>query len=175
MYEEEYIKKILKERAKRISSTNIESISTRDNYISGLLFKLSDEVYVVDTSYVNEVVFIKEVTPLPATPAFLLGIINVRGKIISVIDLRKFFSLSDRGITNLNRVIVIEGNDMEFGILVDEILGNSSVSIDNLQKDITGITEVADNYIKGVCKNNEIVIDILKIINDNKIIVNDII
>lgn len=170
---EQRLKEILKERGRELASVyEKESVGT-DNNMEMLLFKLSDETYAIKSSYVNEVVFIKEITPLPCTPDFLLGIINVRGRIISVIDIRKFFGLPDKGIGNLNRVIVVEGDEMEFGLLTDEIEGNTIINMDILQKEISGITEISDNYIRGVSKDNTIVLDITRIINDDRIIIND--
>lgn len=173
MLEETTIKEILKERARRMSLVDNQDSFNTGSCIEGLLFSLSNEIYAIKSSFISEVVFIKEITPLPNTPDFLLGIINVRGRIISVVDLRKFFGLPVKGIGNLNRVIVVEEDGMEFGILTDEIKGNRSIDIDNLQNEISGITEVPDNYIAGVSNENVIVLDISKIISEDKLIIND--
>lgn len=141
--------------------------------IDGLFFSLSDEKYAIDSRYISEVIYIKEITPLPCTPDFLLGIINIRGKIISVVDIRKFFGLAKRGITNLNRVIVVDNGDIEFGILADEIEGNNVIEIDSLQQNITKVTEVPDNFILGVSADNIIVIDIQELMTNDKIIIEE--
>src|SRR5665647_997435 len=61
-------------------------------------FLLAYERYGIESSYIGEVYPLKDLTPIPCTPPFVLGVMNVRGKIISVIDMRKFFELPDKGL-----------------------------------------------------------------------------
>src|SRR5882757_6299566 len=65
-----------------------------------LEFRLAQECYAVENRYVQEVCPLKELTPLPCTPPFLLGIVNVRGRILPVLDLKKFFDLPEKGLTD---------------------------------------------------------------------------
>jgi len=65
-------------------------------------FLLAYEQYGIESSYIREVYPLKDLTPLPCTPPFVLGIINVRGQILSVIDLKKIFDLPQKGLTELN-------------------------------------------------------------------------
>ncbi len=86
-------------------------------------FLLTHENYGIESVYVREVHPLKELTPLPCTPSFVLGIINVRGQILSVIDLKKFFDLPAQEPTSLNKVIIFHNNRIEFGILADAVIG----------------------------------------------------
>lgn len=165
-------KKILKERASLLKiQTEKEVIS--EEIIEGLEFILTDERYAINSIYVSEVIPLKNLTPLPCTPDFILGIINVRGKIISVINLKKFFNLQEKGITNLNRVIIINHNGIELGILADEIVGTMQISLNKLQSKITTITEVQDDFIVGVTEERLIVLDIKEFLLNEKLIVNE--
>src|ERR1700726_1698325 len=76
-----------------------------------LEFRLAQERYAIETRYVREVHPLKDLTPLPCTPPFVLGIVNVRGRIVPVFDLKKFFDLPDQGLTDLHRIILIEGHE----------------------------------------------------------------
>ncbi len=165
-------KRILKERANvlRIPKEKNERSGEK---IDGLEFLLSEERYAIDSTCVSEVILINELTPLPCTPSFVLGIINVRGKILSVIDIKKFFNLPEKGITNLNKVIVVKHNDVELGILADEIFGNITVSLGELQTKVTTISEAQENFIIGVSKERLIMLDIKELLSNEKIIVND--
>src|SRR5947209_17105793 len=82
-------------------------------------FALANERYAVETRYVREVKELSDYTALPGAPPFLLGVINLRGEILAVIDLRKFFGVADRGVTDLSRVVVLGGERAEFGVLAD--------------------------------------------------------
>ena len=96
-------------------------------------FLLARERYGIEASYVREVYPLNDLTPVPCVPPFVLGIINVRGQIISVIDIKKFFDLPEKGLGDLNKVIIIESDDMEFGILADEIVGIGKLRQEELQ------------------------------------------
>src|SRR5688572_7065199 len=84
-----------------------------------LEFRLAQERYAIETRYVREVYPLKDLTPLPCTPPFVLGIVNVRGRILPVVDLKKFFDLPEQGLSDLHRVILLEGNGLELGLLAD--------------------------------------------------------
>jgi len=129
--------------------------------------------YSVDAKYISEVIPLKELTPLPCTPDFIMGIINVRGKIIAVIDLKKFFNLPKKGITNLNRVIVVKYEDIELGILADEIIGSTHIFPDKLQKTISTITGINNDYLMGVTEDRLIILNIKEFLLNKKIIINE--
>lgn len=163
---------VLKERAAVLKAPkDAEKVS--GTQMVGLEFILGEESYAIDSTYVTEVVRIKELTLLPCTPAFVIGIINVKGKILAVIDIKKFFGLPDTGISNLNRVIVVKHHDIELGILADEISGNINIETDRLQTKITTISEVDENFIIGVSKERLIVLDIEALLVSEKIIINE--
>ena len=136
-------------------------------------FLLAYEKYGIESSYVREVYPMKELTPLPCTPPFILGIINVRGQIISVIDIKKFFDLPDKGLTDLNKVIIVTDGKMEFGILADVIPGVRSVALSELQPSLPTLTGVRAEYLKGVTEERFIILDVEKILSDEKIIVHE--
>ncbi len=164
--------KILKERA-RILKIEFETEILSDKIMDGLEFVLADENYIIDATCVSEVLPIKDITPLPCTPKFILGIINVRGKIIAIVDIKKFFNLPEKGITNLNKVILVNHNGIELGIITDEVLGHVQVFNSQLQSKIASITDVENNFIIGITKNREIVIDVKQFLNSEKLIIND--
>jgi len=136
-------------------------------------FLLAYERYGIESSYIREVYPLKDITPLPGTPPFVLGIMNVRGKILSVIDLRKFFDLPQKGLTDLNRVIIVHDDFMEFGILADAILGVRMIPVRELQPSLPTLTEVRADYLKGVTEERLVVLDGGAILSDRRIVVHD--
>jgi purine-binding chemotaxis protein CheW len=103
----------------------------------------------------------------------VLGIINIRGEILSIIDLRKFFGLSETGLSDLNRVIILSSGDMEFGVLADAITVVRKVSLESLQPPPPTFTGLRREYLKGVSPERTAILDAAKILNDPRIVVNE--
>ena len=138
-----------------------------------LEFRLAQERYALETRYVREVYPLKDLTPLPCTPPFVLGIVNVRGRILPVFDLKKLFDLPAQGLTDLHRIILIEGNDMELGLLADAAVGVRSIRVDSMQPSLPTLTGIRSEYLKGVTAERLIVLDVARILADPKIIVHE--
>ena len=136
-----------------------------------LEFVLSHERYGLELKHIDEVCVLKDLTPIPGTPPFVLGIINARGEILSIIDLKKFFELPETGITDLNRVIIVQSSEMEFGILTDEILSVRSVPLKNIQASLPTLTGIRAEYLKGVTRDRVVILDGEKILSDKNIVV----
>lgn len=136
-------------------------------------FLLGGERYAVEAAYVKTVHALTEITPVPCTPAFVLGIINVRGQIVTVIDIKKFFDLADKGITALSKVLIIHAADMEVGILADEIIGGRELDEHELQAALPTLTGIRAEYLRAVTSDRLAVLDVAKILSDKKIIVDE--
>lgn len=163
-------KRILKQRAKALAREPEMEEETQD-YIEVVEFLLANEKYGIESSYVREVYPLTEIALVPCTPSFLLGVINVRGQILSVIDIKKFFDLPEKGLGDLNKVIIIRNEKMEFGILADVILGTLSIPLNELQVSLPTLTDIRAKYLKGVAKERVTILDAEKILGDAKIIV----
>ena len=162
---------VLKARAK-VLAEEIKDVSGKKEFIEIIEFSLAYEKYGIETSFCREVYPLKDFTILPAVPSFVLGIINLRGQIISVIDLKKFFNLPEKGLGELNKVIVLRDKQMEFGILADIILGTRSVPLDDIQSSPVSTNGIGKEYLKGIINDHTIILDAAKILSDRNIIVN---
>ncbi len=136
-------------------------------------FILANERYAVETQYVREVYPLENLTPLPCTPVFVLGIVNVRGEIFSVIDLKKFFELPTEGLTDLNKVIVLQSGSMLFGVLADAIVGVQRIPIIKIQSSLPTLTGVREDYLRGVTAERLVILDAMKLLTDKSIIVQE--
>jgi purine-binding chemotaxis protein CheW len=116
---------------------------------------------------------LRELTPVPCTPPFVLGIINVRGEIVSVIDMKKFFDLPERGLTDMNKVIIVHDDKMEFGILADAILGVRSILREDIQPSLPTLTGIRAEYLQGMTKEPLVVLDTEKILSAKNLVVHD--
>jgi purine-binding chemotaxis protein CheW len=138
-----------------------------------LEFGLASERYAVECQYVEDVQPLRDLTPLPCTPAFLAGIVNVRGRIVPVLDLKKFFELPERGLTDLHRTIIVRGHDLEIGLLADVIVGTRSIPAESLQPSLPTLTGIRAGYLKGVAEGCLVVLAVDRILSDPKIIVHE--
>jgi purine-binding chemotaxis protein CheW len=138
-----------------------------------LEFRLASERYAVESRHVQEVHPLRDLTPLPCTPPFIVGIVNVRGRILPVVDLKKFFDLPERGLTDLHRIILVRGHGLELGLLADVIVGVRSVAADSLQPSLPTLTGIRADYLKGISEERLVVLDLERLLSDPKIIVHE--
>ena len=82
--------------------------------------------------HIREVALLKEITYLPGTPQFILGIISLHGSILSIVDLRTVLGLPPKGLTDFNRIIVLSGDTMTFGILADAIVKTRTINTEQI-------------------------------------------
>lgn len=162
---------ILQSRARSLALPSAETADA--DYIEIIAFILADETYGIETSYVNEVHSLNELTPLPCTPPFVAGIINVHGQVFSVIDIKVFFELPTKGLSDLNKVIIISNGDMEFGILADAILDVRHIPPSELQPTLPTLTGIREDFLRGISKDRLVVLDAFSLLTDPNIIVNE--
>jgi len=165
-------KEILRARAKKLAQP-LQSETLEDVTLELLEFRLAQERYALETRHVREVYPLKDLTKMPCTPAFILGMVNVRGNITSVIDIKKFFDLPDKGLTDLHRIIIVQGNDIELGLLADVIVGVRSIAANSLQPSLPTLSGIHNDYLKGVTKDCIVVLDLDFILADPRIIVHE--
>lgn len=163
---------VLRDRAKALARP-LEDGAVAAEWLEVVCFELAHETYGLESALVHEVVPLKELTPLPCVPAFVRGIINVRGHIVSVIDIKTFFGLPERGITDLNRVLILRQGRMEFGILADRILGAERVALGDLQTGLATLTGVRADYLRGVTPDRRVILDATRLLNDPALIVDE--
>lgn len=168
----EETKRILKARAQALARESGKA-EAGDEHIEVVEFVLAYERYAIETRYVREVYPLENLTPLPCTLAFVLGIINVRGEILSVIDLKRLFDLPEKGLTNLNKVVVLQSGNMLFGVLGDSIIGVRRVRVADIQPSLPTLTGIREKYLKGVTPERTVILDAEKLLADEKIIVQE--
>lgn len=163
---------ILKSRAERLARET-EDRGADIDCIEILEFLLAHETYAIETPFVREVYPLTELTAVPCTPAFVFGLINVRGQILTVMNMKKFFDLPDKGLTNLNKVILVRKDAMDLGILADEIIGIRNISVNELQPPLSTMTGIHAEYLKGVTGERLIVLNMERFLTDRRLIVQE--
>lgn len=165
--------KILHARARLLAARGKAEPASAHPPVEVVEFVLGPEHYGIESCHIREIHPLSEFTPLPCTPAFVLGLVNVRGQILSIIDIKKLFDLPEKGLTDLNKVIVVHANYMEVGILADTIVGVRSIALEELQPALPTLTGIRAEYLKGITKDPMVVLDVEKILSDETILVNE--
>ena len=122
-------------------------------------FRLADEIYGINVMQVQEVLRMTEVAPVPGAPNSVLGIVNLRGNVVTVVDARELFGLPRSEPTDQTRIMIVEINKVIVGMLVDSVA--EVVNIQNADIDTPPSigTDDSSRYIQGVySKNGEILI-----------------
>lgn len=136
-----------------------------------LTFSLGNEVYGIEIKYVIEIVGMHKITEVPELPAYVKGIINLRGKIIPVLDVRLRFHKEPRGYNDRTCIIVVDVMEVSVGLIVDTVAEVLSIA----EQDIVAppqIDHYHQKYIKAigkVGKEVKLLLDCNKLLNDNEI------
>ncbi len=160
-------KQTLRERARLLSRENAGAPAEKP--LEVLEFTLAYESYGIELGCVREVWPLKDYAEVPGTPRFIFGIVNVRGRIVSVVDLKHFFDLPAKGLTDFNKIIIIGNEHMEFGLLADAVANVRQVRPDEIGASLPTLTGVRLDYLKGVTDDRLIVLDGGKLLSDPKI------
>lgn len=164
--------KILHERAKLLAvSDSNRDIS--DEQIAIVGFTLHPEKYAFEVVNVSEVLTMNELTPIPGTPAFIMGVVNLRGHIISVVNLKSFLGLTEGGLTQLNKIIVISDGKMIFGVLADEITGFSNFPSDKLLEPPVNLPGLLAEFVKGTLSDGTILLNASRMLTSKQLIIQD--
>ncbi|HEX7952856.1 MAG TPA: chemotaxis protein CheW [Burkholderiales bacterium] len=147
----------------RIAQTSVELLA----------FRLGEERYALESRHVREVHPLKNLTRLPCTPAFVLGVVNLRGRILPVLDLKRFFGLPETGLTDLHRIIVVGSNDLEFGVMADMGVGVISIPEESILAAMPTLTDIGAQYVRGVTAERLVVLDVGRILADPGILVHE--
>jgi purine-binding chemotaxis protein CheW len=130
-------------------------------------FFLAREEYGVDVRLVQEIIRVAEITPVPRAPAAIKGVINLRGRIIPVIDLKRRLGLGEVESSRVARVVVVRIKDRLVGLLVDGASQVLKVPLSIIEPAPEEVVEIDANYIRGVAKLEKrliILVDLVKIL-----------
>ena len=151
----------------------MEETITRDDVnaedvLQLVCFKLAEEEYSVDITRVQEVIRVQKITPVPQMPGFVLGVVNIRGNVVPVFDLRKKFGLAMKEFDGLTKILVITIDNILISFIVDEILDNIKIEKKRIDPAPSVKMQIQKECVKGVGLIEERMIIILDLdqIND---------
>jgi len=167
----ETVKEILKKRAAEAAKVvKTEEVAEGLDIIT---FRLGGEVYAVEAMFVHEVYPYMRPTEVPCTPEFVLGIVNIRGSFVSVIDLELILGLGKMEREKEEFMILLSNENMEFGIMVEEIQEETRVSKKAIQPLPQGLNIKTKELVDGVTEEGVILLGGKKLLEDSKIVVHE--
>ena len=154
------------------TSTSIyDPDSSQGEVLRWVSFQLDREMYGVNVMQVREVLRYSDIAPVPGAPAYVLGIINLRGNVVSVIDTRMRFGLPPSEITDNTRIMIIESERQVVGILVDSVAEVVDLNTNEIDDTPNVGTEESAKFICGVCNREDdllILIDLYKLLTEEE-------
>ena len=148
-----------------------EDKELNDPVMQWVTFRLGDEKYGINVMQVQEVLRITEIAPVPGAPSYVLGIINLRGNVVTVIDTRNRFGLMSKETDDSSRIVIIETEDHIIGILVDSVAEVVELRASEIETAPNVGNDESSKYIQGVTSiENEllILVDLNKFLSDEE-------
>ena len=150
-----------------LSDEDLEDMSLEISYSEGtrlITFILSEEKYGLDILKVRELISFPEgLTRIPGMPDFIIGMFNLRGLVIPVMDLREKFKMSSEERHEFSVIIIVEVNNKNIGLTVDSVSDVIFVKEENIQETTDLAVNVDTNFIKGVAKTKDEMVILLDI------------
>lgn len=134
-------------------------------------FSLADEIYAIDVLQVQEVLKVTEIAPVPGVPQYILGIINLRGNVVTVIDARRRMGLEEREPDAASRIVIIDVDHQNVGILVDSVSEVVRISPDAIETAPEVGNDDSNRFIQGVTSTEDgltILVDLNRLLSDEE-------
>jgi purine-binding chemotaxis protein CheW len=161
---------LMDERARFLARVPAETVPAAA-MLEVVTFHLAGERYAIEAPHVREVIRLIELTPLPGAPDFFAGVTNLRGHILAVIDLGKFFGLADKGLTDLTRVIVLGAERAEFGILADAAPEVTRLRADQVLEALGSVAGKDALALRGVTAEALLLLDGAALLQDPRLFI----
>ncbi|WP_064605409.1 chemotaxis protein CheW [Photobacterium sp. J15] len=155
----------------QVSVAEIQKEDGNDQVLQWVTFQLEDETYGINVMQVREVLRYSEIAPVPGAPDYVLGIINLRGNVVTVIDTRSRFGLMPGEITDNTRIVIIEAEKQVVGILVDSVAEVVYLRSSEIDTTPSVGTEESAKFIQGVSNRDGellILVDLNKLLSDEE-------
>lgn len=153
------------------TAANNSSEETENALLRWVTFRLENEKYGINVMQVQEVLRVTEIAPVPGAPSYVLGIINLRGNVVTVIDTRLRFGLSTAEMDDSTRIVIIEADDQVVGILVDSVAEVVDLETSDIESSPNVGTEDSAKFIQGVASHDDellILVDLNKLLTDEE-------
>ena len=161
---------VLEERARALARVPVQPPST-SLALDVVTFSLANEDYAIELGYVHKIVPLIELTPVPGAPDFFVGVINLRGEILPIVDLHRLYGMARTGWTDRSWVIVLGGERNEFVLLADKVQEVMTLRTDQMLDWQGSATGVGRQFVRGVTEGALIVLDGAALLQDDRLFI----
>lgn len=158
-------------KATTLANNNGNNKGQDDPVLQWVTFRLDGETYGINVMQVQEVLRYTEIAAVPGAPSYVLGIINLRGNVVTVIDTRYRFNLQQGEVTDNTRIVIIETDRHVIGIMVDSVAEVVYLRQSEIESAPNVGNEESAKFIQGVCHKNDellILIDLNKLLSSEE-------
>jgi purine-binding chemotaxis protein CheW len=149
----------------------VQNAKANDPVVQWVTFRLDEEIYGINVMQVQEVLRVSEIAPVPGAPEYVLGIINLRGNVVTVIDTRERLGLSSKEVDDSTRIVIIEADKQVVGILVDSVAEVVDLRMSEVESAPNVGNDESSKYIQGVASHDDellILVDLNKLLTDEE-------
>lgn len=162
---------ILQQRTRALAA--IPPQEEKSEAVEAVIFALGESRYAIDVQHVTGIFPLEGLTPTPCTPDFVVGIINLRGRILSVIDLQRFLGLEPTPLGDRAQVIAASAAGLEAGILASKVHAVRPIPLGDLKPTLPTSTRLAVEFTRGVTPDLIVFLDLEKLLSDERMIVRE--
>lgn len=162
---------ILQQRTRALAA--IPPQEEKSEAVEAVVFDLGESRYAIDVRHVSGIFALEGLTPTPCTPDFVVGIINLRGRILSVIDLQRFLGLEPTPLGDRAQVIAVNAAGLEAGILASKVHAVRPISLGDLKPAPATSTPLAVEFTRGVTPDLTVFLELDKLFGDERMIVRE--
>lgn len=160
---------ILKVRAKETARPMEKTVS--GGGFDVIRFGVGNETYAIEAEVLSEVQRYREPTPVPYLPEHMLGIVYVRGRFVSVIDLKRFLEIGGVSKDDAHSILLLDDGKMEFAIVVDEVFGERKLASDAVQPVTQGFVLKRQDLVTGVTEDGTVVLDARRLLKEPSMLI----
>lgn len=168
---QEELQKIWAKRAYALAET--PTIEATGQTLDLLVFLLNNERYGLEVIHVREIYPLQQITVVPRTPDFVVGVFSARGRLISIVDLRAFFGLPTLTLSDASKVIVVAIGDVEVGLLTDNVVEVLSIFKDDLEPPLASQLGSHADFAQGIAPGMLVVLDLKTLLQDKRLIIQE--
>jgi purine-binding chemotaxis protein CheW len=161
---------VLRARARELARP-VADEERGDDQCEVVEFVVARQRLSVETMQVREVCRLQELTPVPCTPSFVCGVVNVRGQILTVLDLRRLLDLPDSGLIDRQHVVIVRAGGVELGLLADGTPLVRRIRTADIQPPLPTLAGGGSAYLRGVTADGLALLDTARLATDPRLAV----
>lgn len=169
---DEQARAVMDQRARALSEVP-EQPPDSTQILEVMTFRLANEKMSIETRYVRGVQHPGDITPLPGSPRFLIGVTNLRGEVLAVMDLREFFGIPAAEDESRSRIVIVGEDQSEFGMMADEVYEINRLHLTDVLSPPGSVSGLGRDCLRGVTKDALLVLDGAALLADERLYVDE--